>query len=157
PCGKARLEGSVTDYIYTMQGLSKVHLPSKKVVENVYLSFLPGAKIGVIGVNGAGKSSLLRIMAGQDTDFTGEALLRPRATVGYLSQEPDLGDATTVREVVDGAVSQVREVLARFEAVSMRFGESLSEDEMNKLLEEQSALQDRIDACDGWNVDHTVE
>jgi len=147
----------MSDYIYTMKDLMKVHPPDKTVVSNVYLSFLPGAKIGVLGVNGTGKSSLLRIMAGVDKEFTGEAWARPGATVGYLAQEPDLGSATTVMEAVDVAVAETRSLLARFEEVSMKLGESLSDDEMNKVLEEQSKLQDQIDALDAWNLDHHLE
>ncbi len=147
----------MSDYIYTMKDLMKVHPPDKTVVSNVYLSFLPGAKIGVLGVNGTGKSSLLRIMAGVDKEFTGEAWARPGATIGYLAQEPDLGSATTVMEAVDVAVADTRKLLARFEEVSMKLGEPLSDDEMNKVLEEQGKLQDQIDALDAWSLDHHLE
>jgi sulfate-transporting ATPase len=147
----------MSDYIFTMKDLMKVHPPDKTVVSNVYLSFLPGAKIGVLGVNGTGKSSLLRIMAGVDKDFTGEAWAKPGASVGYLSQEPDLGTATTVMEAVDVAVKKTRDLLARFEEVSMKLGEPLSDDEMNKVLDEQGRLQDQIDAVDAWNLDHQLE
>jgi ATP-binding cassette ChvD family protein len=147
----------MSDYIFTMKDLMKVHPPDKTIVSNVYLSFLPGAKIGVLGVNGTGKSSLLRIMAGVDKEFTGEAWARPGATVGYLAQEPDLGSAETVMEAVDVAVQDTRKLLARFEEVSMKLGESLSDDEMNAVLEEQSKLQDQIDAVDAWNLDHHLE
>ncbi len=147
----------MSDYIYTMKDLMKVHPPDKTVVSNVYLSFLPGAKIGVLGTNGTGKSSLLRIMAGVDKDFTGEAWSRPGATVGYLAQEPDLGSAVTVMEAVDVAVAETRALLARFEEVSMKLGEPLSDAEMDKVLEEQGKLQDQIDAVDAWNLDHHLE
>jgi sulfate-transporting ATPase len=147
----------MSDYIFTMKDLMKVHPPDKTIVSNVYLSFLPGAKIGVLGVNGTGKSSLLRIMAGVDKEYTGEAWARPGATVGYLAQEPDLGSAETVMDAVDVAVVETRQLLARFEEVSMKLGESLSDDEMNKVLEEQSKLQDQIDAADAWNLDHHLE
>jgi ATP-binding cassette ChvD family protein len=147
----------MSDYIFTMKDLMKVHPPDKTVVSNVYLSFLPGAKIGVLGVNGTGKSSLLRIMAGVDKDFTGEAWARPGATVGYLAQEPDLGSAVTVMEAVDVAVKKTRDLLARFDEVSMKLGEPLSDDEMNKVLDEQAKLQDQIDAVDAWNLDHQLE
>jgi sulfate-transporting ATPase len=147
----------MSDYIFTMKDLMKVHPPDKTIVSNVYLSFLPGAKIGVLGVNGTGKSSLLRIMAGVDKEYTGEAWARPGATVGYLAQEPDLGSAETVMEAVDVAVVETRQLLARFEEVSMKLGEPLSDDEMNKVLEEQSKLQDQIDAADAWNLDHHLE
>ncbi|MFW6086031.1 MAG: energy-dependent translational throttle protein EttA, partial [Myxococcota bacterium] len=147
----------MADYIYTMKGLTKVHPPDKTVVKDLYLSFLPDAKIGVIGVNGTGKSSLLRIMAGEDENFTGEAWFRPGAKAGFLPQEPDLGDAKTVKEVVEGAVQPTRELMQRFEDLSMKLGEPMDDEQMNKLLEEQGKLQDRIDAVDGWNLDHQLE
>jgi sulfate-transporting ATPase len=147
----------MADYIFTMQGVTKVHPPDKKVVENLYLSFLPGAKIGIIGVNGTGKSTVLRIMAGVDTNFTGEAWKRAGLTVGYLEQEPDLGDAKTVREAVEEGVKPVRDLLREFEELSMKFSEPMSDDEMTKLLEKQGVLQDKIDAADGWNLEHTLE
>ena len=147
----------MADYIYTLQGVSKVHPPDKKVLNNIYLSFLPGAKIGVLGANGAGKSSLLRIMAGVDKMFTGEAFVRPGATVGYLAQEPDLGEGKTVVECVEEAVKPTRDLLVRFEELSNKLGESLSDDEMNKVMEEHGKVQDAIEACDGWNLDHQLE
>jgi energy-dependent translational throttle protein EttA len=147
----------MADYIYTLQGLSKVHPPDKKVLSNIYLSFLPGAKIGVLGPNGAGKSSLLRIMGGVDQTFTGEAWARPGATVEYLAQEPELGAGKTVIDCVNEAVAPTRELLARFEELSMKLGEDLSEAEMNKVMEEHGKAQDRIEACDGWNLDHQLE
>ena len=147
----------MTDYIYTLQGASKVHPPDKKVLSNIYLSFLPGAKIGVLGANGAGKSSLLRIMAGVDTTFTGEAWAKPGATVGFLSQEPELGAGKTVVECVDEAVAPTRALLTRFEELSMKLGESLSDDEMNKLMEEHAKIQDQIEASDAWSLDHQLE
>ena len=147
----------MADYIYTMQGLSKRHPPDKTVVSEVYLSFLPGAKIGVIGANGTGKSSLLRIMAGEDKEYGGEAWLKPGASVGYVPQEPQLGGATTVKEVVEEAVQPTRELIKRFEALSMKLGEPMSDEEMQKLLDRQAQMQDEIDAVDGWNLDHAVE
>ncbi len=146
----------MAEYIFTLQGMTKVHSPDKKVLEDVYLSFLPGAKIGVIGPNGSGKSSLLRIMAGQDKSFTGEAWAKPGASVGYLSQEPDLGSGKTVKECVEDAVAEQRELLARFEQLSVKLGESLSDDEMNKVIEQHGKVQDQIEACDGWNLDHAL-
>jgi sulfate-transporting ATPase len=147
----------MTDYIYTLQGASKVHPPDKKVLSNIYLSFLPGAKIGVLGANGAGKSSLLRIMAGVDKQFTGEAWAKPGATVGFLSQEPDLGAGKTVVECVDEAVAPTRGLLTRFEELSLKLGEDLPEAEMNKVMEEHGKIQDQIEACDAWNLDHQLE
>jgi ATP-binding cassette ChvD family protein len=147
----------MADYIYTLQGVSKVHPPDKKVLSNIYLSFLPGAKIGVLGANGSGKSSLLRIMAGVDKTFTGEGWVRPGSTVGYLAQEPELGAGTTVLACVEEAVSPTRELLARFETLSMKLGEELSEAEMNQVIAEHGRVQDAIEACDGWNLDHQLE
>ncbi|MBX7191246.1 MAG: energy-dependent translational throttle protein EttA [Sandaracinaceae bacterium] len=145
----------MTDYIFTMKGVTKVHPPDKKIVQNLYLSFIPGAKIGVIGPNGMGKSSLLRIMAGEDKNFTGEAWIRPSATVGFVPQEPDIGKDRTVIDVVNEAVKPMRDALARFEAIGLAMGEP--DADMDKLLEEQSKLQDFIDAGDGWNLDTTLE
>jgi sulfate-transporting ATPase len=147
----------MADYIYTLQGVSKVHPPDKKVLSNIYLSFLPGAKIGVLGANGSGKSSLLRIMAGVDTTFTGEGWVRPGATVGFLAQEPDLGAGKTTLECVEAAVKPTRDLLTRFEELSMKLGETLSDAEMNKVVEEHGKIQDAIEACDGWNLDHQLE
>ncbi len=155
--GAARARISLADYIFTMKGVTKVHPPDKRIVTDLYLSFLPGAKIGVIGPNGMGKSTLLRIMAGEDTTFAGEAWLRPGSTVGFVPQEPDIGRDRTVKDVVEEAVAPLKATLARFEEVSMKFGEVTSDDEMNALLEEQAKLQDVIDHADGWNLDHTLE
>ena len=144
------------DFIFTMQEVTKVHPPDKKVLENITLAFYPGAKIGVIGANGSGKSSLLRIMAGVDKDIYGEAKPHPGIKVGYFAQEPELGDANTVREAVEHAVADVRGLVTEFEALSMKLGEPMSDDEMNRLLEKQGALQDQIDAADAWNIDQRV-
>ena len=145
------------EFIFTMQEVSKVHPPDKKVLENITLAFFPGAKIGVIGSNGSGKSSLLRIMAGVDREFLGEAKPHPGTKVGYFAQEPDLGSARTVREAVDEAVSEVRGLLTQFEELSSKLGEPMSDDEMTRLLEEQGKLQDRIDAADAWNLDSRLD
>jgi ATP-binding cassette ChvD family protein len=147
----------MADYIYTLQGVTKVHPPDKKVLDNVYLSFLPGAKIGVLGYNGAGKSTLLRIMSGADKQFAGEAWVKPGASVGYLSQEPDLGQGKTVKECVEEAVAEQRQLLVRFEELSLKLGESLTDDEMDKVVNEHGKTQDAIEACDGWNLDHRLE
>ncbi len=147
----------MTDYIFTMKGVTKVHPPDKRIVTDLYLSFIPGAKIGVIGPNGMGKSSLLRIMAGEDKNFTGEAWIRPGATVGYVPQEPDIGRDRRVIDVVHEAVKPMRDALAKFEEISMKLGEVTDDAEMTKLLDEQAKLQDFIDAGDGWNLDTTLE
>ena len=147
----------MAEFIFTMKGVTKVHPPDKKIIEDLYLSFFPDAKIGVIGVNGTGKSSLLRIMAGEDQTFGGEAWLRPGANVGFLPQEPDLGDAKTVLEAVELGVAGVRAILDEFNELSMKLGEPMSDEEMTKLLDRQGALQDEIDAVDGWNLENTLE
>jgi sulfate-transporting ATPase len=144
-------------YIYTMKGLSKVYPGGKQVLENIYLSFYPGAKIGVLGNNGAGKSTLLRIMAGVDKEIIGEAWAAEGVRVGYLPQEPMLDPSKDVKGNVEEAVAELRDVLRRFEEVSMQMGEVTDDDEMNKLLEEQGRLQDKIEAGDGWNLDTTLE
>ncbi len=145
------------EFIFTMQEVSKVHPPDKKVLENITLAFYPGAKIGVIGGNGSGKSSLLRIMAGVDKDFLGEARPHPGTRVGYFAQEPDLGSLVTVRDALEEGVCEVRNLLTEFERVSMQLGEPMSDDEMTRVLEQQGSLQDRIDALDAWNLDQTLE
>jgi energy-dependent translational throttle protein EttA len=145
------------DFIFTMQEVTKVHPPDKKVLENITLAFYPGAKIGVIGSNGSGKSSLLRIMAGVDREFFGEAKPHPGIKVGYFAQEPELGEAKTVREAVDQAVAEIRGLVTQFEEMSAKLGEPMSDDEMNRLLEKQAELQDRIDAADAWNLDQRVD
>ncbi|NLE87221.1 MAG: energy-dependent translational throttle protein EttA [Myxococcales bacterium] len=147
----------MAEFVFTMQGVTRVHPPDKKVLENITLAFLPGAKIGVIGSNGSGKSSLLRIMAGVDQDFIGEARPHPSIRVGYFAQEPELGSARTVEEAVEVAVEGTRALLREFEELSMRFAEPMSDEEMNALLEKQGKLQDRIDAIDAWNLDSRVD
>jgi sulfate-transporting ATPase len=145
------------EFIFTMQNVTRVHPPEKRVLEDITLAFFPGAKIGVIGTNGSGKSSLLRIMAGVDTEFIGEAKPYPGTKIGYFAQEPDLGKLKTVREAVDESVADIRGLVTEFEAVSMKLGEPMSDDEMTKTLEKQGALQDKIDAIDAWNLDQRVE
>jgi sulfate-transporting ATPase len=144
-------------YIFTMKGLGKIYGGGKQVLENIHLSFLPGAKIGVLGNNGSGKSTLLRIMAGADKEFIGEAWAAEGVSIGYLPQEPELDPSKDVKGNIEEAVSEMRDTLKRFEEVSMKFGEVSSDDEMNKLLEEQGRLQDKIDAGNGWELDRTLE
>ncbi|MCH2109993.1 MAG: energy-dependent translational throttle protein EttA [Polyangiaceae bacterium] len=145
------------EFVFTMQNVTRVHPPDKKVLDNVTLAFLPGAKIGVIGGNGSGKSSLMRIMAGVDDGFLGEAKPHASIKIGYFAQEPEMGDATTVLQAVEVAVKETRQLLQDFEDISMKFAEPMSDDEMNALLEKQGKLQDRIDAIDAWNLDQKVE
>ncbi len=145
------------EYAFVMKDLRKVVPPKREILRGIYLSFFHGAKIGVLGANGAGKSSLLRIMAGVDDDFLGEAFPADGLRIGYLPQEPALDPAKDVRGNVEEGVAETRALLARFEEVSARLGEPVDDDEMEKLLEEQSRLQDRIDAVNAWDLDRTVE
>jgi energy-dependent translational throttle protein EttA len=143
-------------YIYTMQDLRRVHPPNKEVLKGIYLSFFPGAKIGVLGANGSGKSSLLRIMAGVDKDFFGDARPAEGIRIGYLPQEPQLDPKKNVLQNVEEAVFATKRLLTRFDEVNTKLGEA-SDTEMEKLLEEQSKLQDAIDAAGGWDLDRTLE
>ncbi len=144
-------------FIYHMHRLSKVVPPKREILKNINLSFYPGAKIGVVGSNGSGKSSLLKIMAGLDTDFLGEAWAAKGTRIGYLAQEPDLDSSLNVRSNVELAVKETRDLLQRFEDVSMAFGEATTDEEMNALIEEQAKLQDRIDASNAWELDRKIE
>ncbi|TMQ71356.1 MAG: energy-dependent translational throttle protein EttA [Candidatus Eisenbacteria bacterium] len=145
------------DFIYTMKDLRKVVPPKREILKGIWLSFFDGAKIGVLGLNGAGKSSLLRIMAGEDQDFIGEAFIGKGYTVGFLPQEPKLDPAKTVLQVVEEGVGQKKAILDRFNAVSARFSEPMDDDAMQKLLDEQAKLQDQIDAQNLWELDRTLE
>jgi ATP-binding cassette ChvD family protein len=140
-----------------MRDVSKIVPPHRAILKNIYLSFYPGAKIGVLGLNGSGKSTLLRILAGIDREFEGEAKANPGTRIGYLPQEPQLDPTKTVRGNVELAVSETLQLLQQFNDISMRFGEPLSDDEMNKLLEEQGNLQNKIDSVNGWDVERTLE
>ncbi len=144
-------------YIYTMVNLRKVVPPNREILKGIYLSFFPGAKIGVLGANGAGKSSLLRIMAGVDHDFQGEARPADGVRVGYLPQEPTLDPKKDVRGNVEEAVASVRALLTEFETISNKFAEPMSDDAMNALLEQQGELQTRIDALGAWELDRTLD
>ncbi len=144
-------------YIYVMKGLSKIYPGGRKVLENIWLSFLPGAKIGVLGHNGAGKSTLLKIMAGIDKDVGGEAWAADGASVGYLPQEPQLDLAKDVLGNVMEGMAATKALLDRFEAVSAKFGEELSAEEMDALIAEQGELQEKIDAAEGWDLQRRVE
>ena len=144
-------------YVYVMKGLRKVYPPGREVLKNIWLSFLPGAKIGVLGVNGAGKSTLLKIMAGLVDDYDGEAWAGKGVTVGYLPQEPQLDPSKTVLGNVEDAVAETRALLQRFDEINMRFGEEMTDDEMSALMEEQAKVQDQIDALDAWDLDRQLE
>ena len=144
-------------YVYSMHRVQKFHGPDRQVLRDISLSFLPGAKIGVLGPNGAGKSTLLRIMAGLEETSSGDARLAPGATVGFLPQEPELDPAKDVRGNVEDGVAEKRDLLQRFEEISARFAEPMSDDEMTALLEEQGEVQDRIDRTDAWNLDRTLD
>jgi energy-dependent translational throttle protein EttA len=148
---------STPQFIYVMKDLRKVVPPKKEILKGIWLSFFPGAKIGLLGANGAGKSTLLRIMAGVDTDFQGEAWAAKGTRIGYLPQEPELDPTLDVLGNVELAVRETRALLRRFEEVSMAFGEVSSDEEMQKLLDEQSKLQDQIEAANAWDLDRTVE
>ena len=144
-------------YIYTMKGLGKVHPPDSVVLKDIWLSFLPGAKIGVLGLNGAGKSSLLKVMAGEDHEFIGEAFPADGITVGFLQQEPRLDPAKDVKGNVEEGVSEIKALLDRYDDLNMKLGEDMSPEAMDKLLEEQGRLQDRIDAVNAWEIDSKLE
>jgi ATP-binding cassette ChvD family protein len=145
------------EYIFTMRDLRKVVPPSREILKGIHLAFFPGAKIGVLGANGAGKSSLLRIMAGVDKDFLGDARPLPGTKIGYLPQEPQLDPAKDVRGNVEEAVAEQRAMLRQFEEISARFAEPMDDDEMTRLLEKQGNLQERIDALGLWELDHKVD
>ncbi|MBW3533696.1 MAG: energy-dependent translational throttle protein EttA [Gemmatimonadetes bacterium] len=144
-------------FIYHMRDLRKIVPPKREILKGIHLSFYPGAKIGVVGPNGSGKSSLLRIMAGVDTDFLGEAWAAKGTRVGYLAQEPQLDPQLDVRGNVEEAVRETRDLLRRFEEVSAAFADISTDEEMNALIEEQAKLQDRIDASNAWDLDRTIE
>jgi sulfate-transporting ATPase len=144
-------------FVYVMKGLGKVYPPKRKVLEDIWLSFLPGAKIGVLGLNGSGKSTLLKIMAGIDDDFIGEAWAAPGVSVGYLPQEPELDPNKTVMQVVEEGVAETKALLQEFEDINMKFAEPMEADEMEKLLDRQARVQDAIDACGAWELDRKLD
>src|SRR4249920_1513207 len=144
-------------FIYTMKGLGKVHAPDTKVLEDIWLSFYYGAKIGVLGLNGAGKSSLLKIMSGEDQSFIGEAFAGQGYSIGFLKQEPQLDAAKTVLGNVEEGVASTKALLERYDEVNAKLGEDLSPDEMEKVMDEQSKIKDKIDACNAWDLDSQLE
>jgi ATP-binding cassette ChvD family protein len=147
----------MAQYIYTMNRVAKVVPPKRQIIHDISLSFFPGAKIGVLGLNGSGKSTLLRIMAGLDTEIDGEARPQPGIKIGYLPQEPELDPAKDVRGNVEEGVAETKGLVDRFNEISEKFAEPMSDDEMNALLEEQGKLQDAIDAAGAWELDRKLE
>jgi sulfate-transporting ATPase len=144
-------------YIYVMKDLRKVYPPNREVLKNIWLSFYPGAKIGVVGQNGAGKSTLLKVMAGLITEFAGEAWAAKGTRVGFLSQEPQLDESKDVLGNVEEGVAETRALLTRFDEINAKFGEEMTDEQMDKLMAEQSRVQDAIDAANAWEIDRTLE
>jgi len=147
----------MAQFVYTMNRVGKVVPPKLEILKDISLSFFPGAKIGVLGLNGAGKSTLLRIMAGVDKDFLGEARPQPELNIGYLPQEPQLDEGKNVRGNVEDGVREIKDLVDEFNAISDKFAEPMSDDEMNALLERQGELQGAIDANNGWDLERTLE
>ena len=148
---------SAETIIFSMAGVSKIHPPNKQVLKNIYLSFFYGAKIGVLGLNGSGKSSLLKIIAGVDKNYQGEVAFSPGYTVGMLEQEPELDPNKTVREVVEEGVQEVVDLLKEFEEINLRFAEPMSDDEMTKLIDRQGVVQEKLDHYNAWELDSKLE
>ena len=147
----------MAQFVYTMNRVGKIVPPKREILKDISLSFFPGAKIGVLGLNGAGKSTLLRIMAGIDTEINGEARPQAGIKIGYLPQEPELDEELTVRENVEQGIKETIDLINEFNAISDKFAEPMEEDEMNTLLERQGALQNAIDAVDGWQIERTLD
>ncbi|MBY0264393.1 MAG: ATP-binding cassette domain-containing protein, partial [Holosporales bacterium] len=144
-------------YIYVMKGLTKILPGGRELFKDIWLSFLPGTKIGIVGVNGSGKSTLMKVMAGLDTEFQGEAWAADGVACGYLPQEPTLDPSLTVRENVLSGLSHIKTLLDQFESLSARFSEPLSEEEMTQLIEEQGLLQEKIEALEGWDIERKIQ
>ncbi len=147
----------MAQYVYTMQNVTKVVPPKRIILENISLSFFPGAKIGVLGLNGSGKSSLLRIMAGLDTEIDGEARAQKDINVGYLPQEPQLDDELDVRGNVEQGVAPIMAIINEYNEISEKFAEPMDDEQMTELLERQGELATQIDAVDGWDIDRTLD
>ena len=146
------------EIIYTMKGVGKVYPPNKFVLKDIYLSYFYGAKIGVLGLNGSGKSSLLKIMAGVDQEFLGEAFPAREFKVGYLEQNPGLDESKTVKENVMEGVGELNDWLKEYAAISDKFSDpDLDPDQMEKLIEKQGQIQEKIEAVDGWEIDQKIE
>jgi sulfate-transporting ATPase len=146
-----------TKVIYSMVGVGKTYPPNRQVLRDISLSYFYGAKIGVLGLNGSGKSTLLRIMAGVETDYNGETMLTPGYTIGYLEQEPQLDNSKTVREVVEEGVQEVVDALREFDEINLKFGEELSAEEMDALIQRQGEVQEKLDALNAWDLDSRLE
>ena len=147
----------MAQYVYTMSRVGKVVPPNREILKDISLSFFPGAKIGVLGLNGSGKSSLLRIMAGIDKEHLGEARPQAELKIGYLAQEPELDESKDVRGNVEDGVREIKDIIDEFNAISDRFAEPLSEDEMTELMDRQGELQLKIDAVDGWDLERKID
>ncbi|HRG43155.1 MAG TPA: ATP-binding cassette domain-containing protein, partial [Saprospiraceae bacterium] len=143
--------------IFSMTGVSKIIPPNKAILNNIYLSFFYGAKIGVLGLNGAGKSTLLKIIAGIDPNYNGKIVFDKDYKIGYLEQEPTLDPDKTVLDIVKEGVQEVVDLLKEYEDVNARFAEELSDDEMNKLIEKQGELTDKLELKDAWNLEYKLE
>ncbi len=143
--------------IYSMVRVGKTHPPKNRVLRDISLSYFHGAKIGVLGLNGSGKSTLLRIMAGVETEFDGETILSDGYTVGYLEQEPKLDESKTVRQVAEEGVQEVVDALREFEEINMKFGEEMTPDEMDALMERQGTVQDQLEAMNAWDLDSRLD
>ena len=143
--------------IFSLIGVSRVHPPKRHVLKDIYLSFFYGAKIGVLGLNGSGKSSLLRIIAGADTDYLGDITFAKGYSVGFLEQEPQLDQNKTVKEIAEEGCQEVTTLLSEYEAMSVRLGEDISPETMEQLIEQQGQLQEKIDAVDGWQIETKLD
>lgn len=147
----------MAQFVYTMHRVGKVVPPKREILKDISLSFFPGAKIGVLGLNGSGKSTLLRIMAGVDTEYNGEARAQSEINIGYLPQEPQLDEDASVRSNVEEGIAEIKSLLDEFNAISDKFAEPMSDEEMTALLERQGDLQTKIDAVDGWELERILE
>src|SRR5260221_10272245 len=143
--------------IFSMVGVNKIYPPQKQVLKDIYLSFYYGAKIGMLGLNGAGKSTLLKIIAGVEKSYQGDVVFSPGYSVGYLSQEPILDDTKTAKEVVMEGAKEVVDLLKEYEDISNKFGEEMTDEQMNKLVDRQARVQEKIEAHNGWELDNKIE